>query len=130
MAEFLVRIKDKTSSDPYLDAQCLKRGDIVAIQPDGWGWGLDEINNPDWRILKFPMISIKNSSSFIAPEFNTDPANPSYVLRRRAFSINLNNPIFKNVLKDKSNNLFWVSEEEILALKIGKDRLKDPNVLD
>lgn len=131
MAEFLVRIQDKISSDPYLDSKCLKRGDVVAIQPDGWAWGLAEINNPEWRILKFPLISIKNTSPFMAPEFNTDPANPSYVLRKRAFAIDLDNPIFNQLLQDnKADNIFWLSEQEVFALKISKDPLEDPNILD
>lgn len=132
MAEFLVRIQDKSNlADAYLDAKCLKRGDIVTIQPDGWSWGLAEINNPEWRILKFPMISIKDSQPFMAPEFDTDPANPSYVLRRRGFAINIDNPIFKNLLEDnKADNIFWLSREEVLSLKVGKDPFNDPNILD
>lgn len=54
MAELLVRVVDKTHPDAAADVGCLKRGDVIAVCPDGWRWGNAELRNPAWRILRVP----------------------------------------------------------------------------
>ena len=32
-----------------------KRGDVIEICPDGWGWSDAELTHPDWRIIRSPI---------------------------------------------------------------------------
>lgn len=45
--ELLVRIIDRSAAE-----NDSKRGDIIAVQPDGWAWTDAERTNPDWVIIK------------------------------------------------------------------------------
>jgi hypothetical protein len=55
MAEVLIRVVDKVNpTDPAKDQLCFKAGDVIHVAPDGWGWGSEEVTNPDWRIVKLP----------------------------------------------------------------------------
>lgn len=92
MAELLVRVVDKVNPDFYANTKCLKRGDVIAVCEDGWGWGVEELANPDWRILKIPDMTVAEASVFLAPERNRDPGQPSRTLQRRAFAIDLDHP--------------------------------------
>lgn len=49
--EVLIRIVDK-SSDPL----AMKRGGIVAICPDNWPWSAEELENPEWRIVRVNIL--------------------------------------------------------------------------
>lgn len=90
MAELLVRRVDKINTDsPYLDAQCTKRGFVIAVCPDGWPWGGDERGDSAWVILKVPDMSESEAGMFLAPERDDDPGQPSRVLQRRAFKLDL-----------------------------------------
>lgn len=135
MCELLVLSVNKVNADPYLDAKQYKRGDVVCVKPDGWGWGRQELANPLFRIIKVPGVSVSQASGFLGPELDSDPTNPSQMLRPRAFSLDLDavpgaatslvdhqraNPIYKAPL----------STESLLALKIEKTRLEDPNVFE
>ncbi len=135
MCEMLVRVVDKVNDDPYLDVQCTKRGDVIAIQPDGWVWGREELRNPDWRIVKVPGVSVTQAAAFLGPELNTDPANPSRMLRRRAFRLDVDAlPDPKGQLGDhkRRNPLHRVNLDHVglMAFKVAKPPLSDPNVFD
>ena len=49
--EILCRIVDKSARE---DAS--KRGDVIAIRPDGWAWSNEELTNPDWRIIQVDIL--------------------------------------------------------------------------
>lgn len=89
MAELLIRVVDKVNEDFYLNCQCTKRGDVVVAQPDGWAWGLEELKNPDWRIVVMPELSLGDAQAMLAPELDKDPKSPSKTLQRRAFKFDL-----------------------------------------
>lgn len=89
MAELLIRVVDKIHDDFYRNTKMTKRGDVIAAKPDGWPWGKDELNDPRWRIVCLPGISLAQAESFLAEEPEKDPANPSRTLQRRAFKFNL-----------------------------------------
>ena len=95
MCEVLLRVIDKVNEDPYKDCKLLKKGDVVIICPDGWSWSIEEKTNPDWRILKLPNISKEFAEAFTSPEIDTDPQNPSNVLRRRSHFFDLDNLLIK-----------------------------------
>ncbi len=47
MAELLIKAVDATHDDPTKDQRgCYKRGDIVVVRADGWGWGTQEVIPP------------------------------------------------------------------------------------
>lgn len=89
MAELLVRVVDKVNADDfYLDCQCTKRGDVIAVVPDGWDWGREERANPEWTILSVPDMSVGEAQMLVSAE----PAQalaPSRTLQRRAFGLDL-----------------------------------------
>lgn len=136
MAELLVRVVDKTNpDDPYLDAQLTKRGDVICVQPDGWHWGVEERKNPDWRILQLPGIDEDKLASLLAPELDADPQNPSRVLQRRAFRLDLDHAALMDaraVLQDSERKeptkTLALPLATILAARVRKPRLRDPNV--
>lgn len=66
MAEFLVMARNNSSPDPVLDAAMYKRGDIVAVYPDGNIYGALEdpaiVPRPQWKfvIVKIPGLNPEN----------------------------------------------------------------------
>lgn len=139
MCEMLVRLVDKINrEDPHLDAKCLKRGDVVVICEDGWPWSNRELKNPAWRVLYFPYLSVEKAQAFLGPEIDEGPKNPSKVLRRRAFKIDLDSALLptevKQAMQDgarvKTRIAVQLSELDALALKVGKPRLEDPSVFE
>lgn len=133
MAELLIRVIDKTSTDPYLDAKCLKRGDVVDIRPDGWVWGRFEYSDPQWRILRLPGIAAQDLSAFLAEEVDTDPAQPSAVLQARAFRLDIDSPLLAGSWLDDETRAVRkhradLTLEQVLSLKIEKPPLTDPAV--
>jgi hypothetical protein len=50
VAELLIWITDKPG------AAALTKGDVIAVQPDGWSWGRKELDNPEWRIWRLAGI--------------------------------------------------------------------------
>lgn len=135
MCELLVRVTDKVGTDPYLDAKCLKRADVVVVVADGWNWRPEELTAPFWRILKLPACSVAAGEAFLGAEFDLDPQHPSRVLRRRAFMLDLTswpNQILQWLADDTRAVPFRtsnISEATLLTLKLPKARLVDPNVL-
>lgn len=89
MAELLIRVIDKVNPDFYKNCQCTKRGDVIAVCPDGNRWGDRELNAPHYRIIKMPKMTVEEGSILLAPEPEKDPSNPSRTLQRRAFKIDL-----------------------------------------
>jgi hypothetical protein len=89
MAELLVRVVDKVNkASARLDAQCTKRGDVIAVQPDGWTWGKQELVNPEWRILCVPGLTVNEASPWLAPQLPEAP-DDTRPLYRRAFHLDL-----------------------------------------
>lgn len=137
MCELLVRVVDKTNpDDPYLDAQLTKRGDVICIQPDGWPWGREELANPDWRIIKLPGIAAESLAAFTAPEVDNDPANPSRVLQRRAFRLDLDHAVLADaasVMADGERKqpakAMALTAAQIIRARVRKPARVDPNVL-
>lgn len=125
MCEMLVRVVDKTNSDPLLDAKCTKRGDVIVIQPDGWVWGSAELTNPHWRIVKIPGLTVSSCLGFLGPELNTDPNNPNYRLRKRLFKLNLEalpdpGRQMQDVRRQNPIHKVVMSLADVLLLKIEK----------
>jgi hypothetical protein len=136
MAELLVRVVDKINADPYLDAKCTKRGDVIVVQPDGWVWGKQEQKNPAWRIVKLPGVPVTMVTTFLSSEPEIDPLNPSMMLQARGFKLDLDNlpasvaAVMADVKRRNPTARTSMSAQDIAALKIQKPPLADPNVFD
>jgi hypothetical protein len=108
---------------------------VIVVQPDGWVWGREEYSNPDWRIVKVPGITVSQASAFLGPEFDIDPYNPSRVLQRRAFKLDIANlpaavaGVMADHKRQNPSARASLSLPGLLALKIAKPPLTDPNVL-
>lgn len=85
--ELLVRIVDKVSNDPDKNKQLTKAGDVIAFKPDGSSWGLMELKNPEWRIIRVD-ITEAEAEALIAPELPPDLDN-EYILLKRQMKIDL-----------------------------------------
>lgn len=135
MAEFLIRVVDKTGSDVYKDTKLLKAGDIVVVQPDGWEWASEELRNPDWRILKCPKVPLLQAQAFLGAEVPTDLTKPNRTLLRRLFKLSLRGlpPAVKAYVDDNSRAspsfTSGISSAALLALRVRKVSVPDPTVL-
>lgn len=65
MSEFLFKRRDNANDDPVIDRACYKRGDLVAIQPNGWPWGKEEhpstSSNPNFFLVKVPDVNLSEN---------------------------------------------------------------------
>ena len=137
MCEILFMVRDKANGDPYLDVKNYKRGDAIHIAPDGWQWGSIELTNPGWRIVALPNITEAQAASFMAKEVDVDPQNPSKMLQRRAFKLDLSNVTIPAAIKtwfqDDDRTLpirtINMTPAQFLAFKVQKSPVPDPNVL-
>jgi hypothetical protein len=131
MAELLVWLVDKTNPDDfYLNARQYKRGDVIAVCPDGWPWGREELNNPHWRIVKVPDMTESEASAFLGKEHDTDPSTPSRTLQRRAFKIDLDHADAGPLLAQSRGRQHVRAVAELLRrLKAAKPRIEDPFVI-
>jgi hypothetical protein len=119
MCELLVRTIDKISEDPYKDVQLTKKGDVIAIQEDGWVWSVAEKTNPEWKIIKFTGVVASKLSGFLIEE--TGNKKTDRMLQRRHFKFKLD--------EFNSSNLDSLQESEIEMYKTPTIKKQDPNVL-
>lgn len=135
MAELLVRVIDKINDDFYKNCQCTKRGDVIAVKPDGWLWSSEELRNPDWRIIK-TSSTVEECKSFLKSQEDgkliTD-VTKSKTLLKRAVKLNIDDTIISTVLKTSiSDNSRSIKIDfqliDINSIKIVKDFVVDPNI--
>lgn len=48
--ELLIRTAPKGDREP---------GHVISICPDGWGWSAAERANPEWRIVRVPLLPVE-----------------------------------------------------------------------
>lgn len=80
--EILVRVVDKhpiVSMDYEASSQ---RGDVIAVCPNGHPWSPAELTNPDWRIIRAPILQAEADALLSKSQDAT-------VKRRREWKINL-----------------------------------------
>lgn len=86
--ELLIRVVDKPGApdNPLVSAA----GDVIAICPDGWAWSEAELTNPEWRIVKCPLLAIERDALLAS-----SPAE-ALVKRRRVKRLGLaDHPLLK-----------------------------------
>lgn len=88
--ELLVRIADKRDEkDPVKDARLTKAGDVLAFHEDGADWGVMEVKNPEWRIVRVPKLSQEEAEALIAPELPPTLDKDYPLLRKRAMRLDV-----------------------------------------
>lgn len=130
--ELLVRIRNKTSPDVYQNCRLTKRGDVIAVRPDGHPWGKRELSNPDWRIIRVP-ISLAEAGALIDKE----PGNPrtNRMLQRRSFYLNVDwselpAGVKSWILDDtRQEPIRQFTAAAIRSIVAQRTALTDPNVL-
>lgn len=85
--ELLIRIVDKIDpEDPVKHHRLTKAGDVIVYKPDGHDWGIEEVNNPHWRIIRVPDMPENVARSLIAEQV---PSMPGQLLKRRAVTLDI-----------------------------------------
>jgi hypothetical protein len=137
MAEFLLRVVDKVNTDPVLNTKCTKRGDVIVVQEDGWAWGLRELTDPQYRLLRVPAMSLSEARTFVAEEQDVNPQAPSRMLLRRAFKLDIDHPIVpipvKAWLADATRAtpllVLNLNISIVRGLKVLKPSIPDPQII-
>lgn len=116
MAELLLRVVDKFNPHCAIKNRKLtKRGDVIHVAPDGWGWGKEEIANPEWRIVKLPGIDPSVFADLLEPAVTE--VNKHVVHKRRKFinldkaGEDLHTAVMAAVLEDRHHDAFLALKE-------------------
>ena len=103
MAEMLIYVRDDPALEPGLPKAVLNARflmfDIIAVNPDGFGWGDQELKNPAFRILRWPGKTVLDFAGFLGPQISllSDIGKPGAPpLARRAAAFNLADARVKN----------------------------------
>lgn len=92
MAELLICVDPPApSGNPYADAQIHQRGDVIAVKPDGYGWGSEERSMPGWAVVPVPGIPPDAFAGLIDPDplLVGDPPAMNTRWRLRRFRVDL-----------------------------------------
>jgi len=88
--ELLVRVVSKTNpNDKVLDSKLTKAGDVIVYKPDGSDWGIAELKNPDWRIIRVEGMTEEQAVSLVSPELPPTLDKEYPLLQRRAIKLDL-----------------------------------------
>lgn len=95
MAELLILSRSRVhATDPERDEEQPRRGDVIAVRPDGWPWGGKERSLPQFRILALPGVAVTAVERWLEREQWTAedlllPENDRPRLGRRVRRLNL-----------------------------------------
>jgi hypothetical protein len=87
MCELLIATKDKTSTNPNIDAKLVKRGVVVDVFADGHNYGKIELTSAGFRILKMPAVAMAYGQSLTGAELGDHAGSLA-----RVFLLNLDHP--------------------------------------
>ncbi len=129
MAEMLLWMQDRQGADIEHTSKLSQRGDVIVVQPDGWGWSLAEQTDP-FVVVVVPDATVTDLESFLSPEM-PQPGNEdaqwwdtTNTLQFRGFRVDVDS-YTGGVLRSGAN----VPLDEVLALKVQKPPLPDPKVI-
>ena len=89
--EMLVRRVDKTNKNTDIEnAQCTKRGDVIAVKELGWQWSAVERNNVNWVVLVVEDMTVGDAEAFLQAEQPIAAAEAQPLLKRRMLDLDLN----------------------------------------
>jgi hypothetical protein len=97
MAELLLFAWDHSTQSVPKPSQAVlaalpKRYDLIAVQPDGWGWGVEELANPWFRVLAWPEVALADLQALLSPLLPSvdSDMNPTTYWQYRGFYLDLN----------------------------------------
>src|SRR5580765_5845317 len=132
MAEMLLWMQDRQGADIYHTTKLAQRGDVIVVQPDGWGWTLAEQTDP-FTVVVVPDAAVTDLESFLSPEM-PQPGNEDALwwettntLQFRGFKVDVDAyvPPSGGVLSSGTT----VPLDDVLALKVQKPPVDDPAVI-
>ncbi len=111
MAELLIKaIDDGVFSDVAKDRRCYKKGDIVAIMPDGHEWGRKE-SLPKFLVVK-TLVSVEDMSRLVQSEYSSliDRKRHAVVESRRRYMFDFESILPSSQLKAVRNSSWLIVE--------------------
>jgi len=119
MAELLVRVIDKVNEDdPALNLLCLKRGDVVTVQEDGWLWSGKELAGNPWTVIRFPGASVDASLPYLVSLYRSDdPEHDQGMVLPRASYFDLDSAL---VVAGQSTVTITGGDAVMLSYKVDK----------
>jgi hypothetical protein len=129
MAEMLIWMQDRQGFDIYHTTKLAQRGDVIVVQPDGWGWSPAEQTDP-FVVVVVPDAAVADLESFLSNEM-PQPGNEDMqwwdttnTLQFRGFKVDVDS-YTGGVLRSSAN----VPLDEVMALKVQKPPVDDPAVI-
>jgi hypothetical protein len=131
MAEMLIWMQDRVGADIYHTTKLAQRGDVIVVQPDGWGWTLAEQTDP-FTVVVVPDAAVTDLESFLSPEM-PQPGNEDALwwettntLQFRGFKVDVDAYVPPGgVLRSGTS----VPLDDVMALKVQKPPVDDPAVI-
>lgn len=66
-------IRDDKTGSPYKWTKRAQAFDVICAKPTGYVWGLQELNNPNWRIMEIPQLTEQLVAKYLAREATSLP---------------------------------------------------------
>ena len=118
MAAILVRIRDRDGFDNKTNGLCMRPGDVIAVCPDDWSWGSEELVNPDWCILKMPGV---DPESLRDMEMSAEDALGG-LIAKRAKKLDLTAAVYETKLTERIVIVDIAKDQtDVLASKVAKE---------
>jgi hypothetical protein len=112
MAELLIKAISANHSDPIKNEQgCYKRGDIVDVRPDGFGWGNSE-GLPNFVRIGVTGVDASSIKNFMVSHYGMTGIQGvtglfetrQVVLKRRLWNVLLDDASMPQTIKDSLNS--------------------------
>lgn len=129
MAELLVmRRSQVNATSAAKDSGRPKRGDVIAVEPDGHRWGTKDQSSPNFEILKLPNVTV-NAASVLLSEEVLLPGDPEdRPTQLRAFSLDVDSGPLSSIFRrgrTEPHHTLQLSDSQLLSLQVAKPRRTD-----
>jgi hypothetical protein len=116
MCEILLRVQNKVPPTDERFPLFTQAGDVVEVQPGGHQWGRKQVNNPAYRAISLPLVSVEEMSLFLSPR----QERPGFLWRRRHSRVELSQ------LPEDASAL---TIDDLMNLRRERPERPDPRVL-
>lgn len=106
MAELLTIVAGHTVKDPASYGP----GDVIVVCDDGHQWGVDEVTNPNWRIIHAPGAAA-DYLHLLEPDFDAE----ENIVRRRKLAIALDTLGLKDHVPETTKQIVQTSQVKSLT---------------
>lgn len=77
--------QERTDEDKRWNAGLFRAGDVIAVKPDGWRWGTEELKAP-FGVARLPGVPVEKMEHLLAGD--PDDGSGTLFLRQRTYKIN------------------------------------------